>query len=359
MKKFIVFIILLFGFLQPVFANSFTRVINYIFSTPEEKFFRAEHEIYLKSLENLNNGAEAFWNLDSSLYPSAEKTINHIKENNITSFEDLMNRDYKTVLDILAEFQKDKNNMKKNKELYDTIIYNFIDIYKDGMFINDLYKQVYNEYKKNLCKEAEFITIKLYGNKYTPIYKCDDTTGKCTYLGSGYRADVINSWQELKEKTKDDKNLKIYQIQMAFKNNIDKFEEIANQIKNYSIQYEKKKWNNFYKAYGNIKKCSYMLSDVLVGADTPQTGCYYDTYTSLEVIQVIPGGVIVKDGFSAWESKRAFIMTNKSYVDGEQFRGRFLYKGIYKYTNVLGANMTVWKFQELPLPKEEFFFIDK
>lgn len=47
------------------------------------------------------------------------------------------------------------------------------------------------------------------------------------------------------------------------------------------------------------------------------------------------------------------------YVDKETLTGRYLYTGIFKYTNLLGLTKTVWKFKEIPIPSEDFYFISK
>ncbi|MBR6126899.1 hypothetical protein IKQ21_04360, partial [bacterium] len=215
--------------------------------------------------------------------------------------------------------------------------------------INKIYKDYYNEYLQSL-----------YKNDLIHCAKNKDTNG-IYYCYSKYKnSQYISTLDSFKNKLiNEDKNSYICLFETSSKDNLAKYQDIIDNIITYSKAYEEKKLNNFYVSrYGQIKNGG-MLSAILVADAIPSKNFYYDTYTPLYVVQVLNGGIIVRDTFPESNSKYAYIDTNKKFVDKQNVTGRFLYIGTYKYKNLLGVTKIIYKFKEIAIPNEDFYFINK
>lgn len=270
-------------------------------------------------------------------------------------------------------FLKNKNNMAQNRGLYESIKEDFIDIYCElkKLFMEGIYKSEFYNYQGELYKRNKNIIVGQVGHfekSYLIYYKegIFADSGKniyklgthACYINNGYYKCVnyIENWQEFKNGFLEQRRPTLNNILSVIDENIKNATKNQDEIKDYSISYETKKLDNFYKSkYGNVKKCG-DISNVILKGTSPQTTCYYDA-DSLEVLQVVNGGILARD--YDWDSNRIFVTTNKKLVDGDNYSGRLLYKGIYKYTSIMGAPTTVRRFQEIPLPQENFYFIYK
>lgn len=355
MKKIFLILICLLTFSGSCFAVTKQEVktsIKQFFETDNQKFVRIEQNIYGKTLERLEKKSSDFWNL-KSLKNIDDKELQSMNAKNI---EDILIYDDKQMMALYDKYKTNRNNMEDNKRLYEAL---------------QTFVKQYNELKITLVD-------KIYQDEYEKyITDLKATVNKTSFDDSRYHKfffvandsdPYIKNWQQLKEWTIDSERIYYRQIEDILTKYIDKYTKMANEIEYYSVLYEQKKLDNFYKSkYGGAKNCGNLQTVLLSPHYSPQNGCYYDSvgqYSALRVLQAINGGVIVA---SANENvygnylhfKRAFIVTNKKYVENEYIYGKYIYRGTFKYTSILGATITLWKFQEIGTPSEEFYFINK
>lgn len=223
------------------------------------------------------------------------------------------------------KFLKNKNNMYDNRVLYESA--------KD--FVDD-YKKVSETQLKNLYAAHNHY-------RYTSKY------GRYSYF-----------------LTFEDKELEQYGIVQIYKikNMYNEWQKIADEVYNYSYEYETKKRDNFYRNKYNAVYGGDIDILLLDPYKSPKVGQYYTTQMHLNIIQALGGGVLVSSGqASAYgyrpHFKNAYIVTNKAYITGQNIAGHFQYLGTYTYTTALGARNTVWKFKEINPPSDTFYFIYK
>lgn len=358
MKKMLITFLLLI-LTMPAYAG--------FWDTPQDQFNKLEAQVRQEAYSNLKAKIEDYWNLKGENFAN-EELQKQINENNVKIFPDTFIVDKKGIEEYHENFLKNKNNMSQNRALYESLNKDFINIYLElkKLFTENIYKNEFYNYQETLYKKNKNISVNavyIDYHKYNYIYDCkdtDSTTGLKLYKLRGAYIDrgvnVINDWRQFKVGFLAQEQPTLKNILNIVDENIKNAQKVQDEIKNYSIAYETKKLENFYKSkYGNVKNCG-DISNVILKGTSPQMGCYYDTDT-LEVLQVINGGILARD--YDWNSNRIFIVTNKKVVDGDAYSGRLLYKGIYKYTSIMGAPVTVRKFQEIPLPQENFYFIYK
>lgn len=355
---------------MPVYAGGFKDFIKKQFMPADQKFIIVEKDIKEQIFSTLEQTFIDVWNLNREEFLSNKEFKQELDEIGAKTYKDVFNRDKNCVNDLYNEFLKNKNNIAQNKEIYKDLGENFLDPYKEFKSIlnTEIYKQAYIKYKEkldartwNLTSYADSNNGKTDWTKYH-FYHCSQPTKDKPYLTCkpNFRdVFILEDWRQLKKEFLN-KDLKVVNdIFSIMDENIAYVQKIRNEIWDYSKLYEEKKLSNYYKKYGNIKNGG-NIRNVIVGGEIPQTGYYYDTLvTPLEVQQVINGGVLACDAFRGWESNNVYIMTNRKLVDGDTFTGRFLYKGIFKYTNVFGAQLTVRKFQEITVPSDNFYFVEK
>ena len=347
MKKIIYILICLLLNLS-VFAATLSEKFN-SFLDPIENFNKKEHIIYKDSFDKTNEEFKSIWNLNSKRLPKFKKDSSEINIKNPETFADILKHDLDDANEIYSEWQKNKNNMKNNAEIVDYIKSEYINPIIHIEQINKIYKDYYNEYLQSL-----------YKNDLIHCAKNKDTNG-IYYCYSKYKnSQYISTLDSFKNKLiNEDKNSYICLFETSLKDNLAKYQDIIDNIITYSKAYEEKKLNNFYVSrYGQIKNGG-MLSAILVADTIPSKNFYYDTYTPLYVVQVLNGGIIVRDTFPESNSKYAYIETNKKFVDKQNVTGRFLYIGTYKYKNLLGVTKIIYKFKEIAIPNEDFYFINK
>lgn len=352
MKKFILLLLVIF-INQPAFALK-NNILSDLFASSDMVFIKKENVAYEKCYKNLGQQFAEVWNLQNKEFLENDTFKNDIKKNNIKNFADCFIKiDNKELDDIYKEFQENKNNIYNNKILYDNLYEDFI-FYYDKLsekYVDDIYKNGYKQYIDDFLSQfpRDWNVMCLKNDKYS-----------CVLSYNIPNLEYLKSWEELKDKTINDKNLDVGNIYNVINEYKTKATSIAQQIQDYSIKYETNKVKNFYKSkYLNISNSGIMLEDIIVGNDVPQKNEYYDSYMPLEIVQVMPNGVIVKNSFSEWNSKYIFVLTNKNYVDKQLIQGRFLYRGIYRYKTVLGSTATIYKFEEIPYPTGEYYFINK
>lgn len=343
MKK-ILFLLLIINFSLPCYAN-WDNVKNNI-----RDFLEIPPSLKSISQAELKAKEEVFLNLDKYFadYLAGKilnKENNTVNSQNIT-LEVILSNDDKKIENLYRKYKDNRNNMNLNKELYD---------------LSSSYAKQYTEVYDETVGTRVFVgAAKQYKNLL-------DNSFKNSYITS---TDVYKSNTDVKQIAKDFEtefnevhHEAYYKVQNLLTTYIDKYKKISKEVLEYSTSYETKKVQNFYKKnYGAINFGGTM--DILLSPyDTPKENCYYvgNSYAQLRVIQKLNNGVIVTHAYQnayGYQShfKNAFIETNKPYVQNQMISGKFLYDGIYTYTNVLGANNTVWKFKELRYPTEKLYF---
>ena len=226
---------------------------------------------------------------------------------------------------LYEKFKKNKNNMYDNRYLYETA----------HDFVSDNTKIL----------EAQLKNLYAAHNHYSYTSKY----GKYSYF-----------------LTFEDKELEQYGIVQIYKlkNMYNEWKKIADEVYKYSYNYETKKRDNFYKNKYNAVYGGDIDILLLDPYKSPKVGQYYTTQMHLNIIQALGGGVLVSSGqASAYgyrpHFKNAYIVTNKSYVTGQNIAGHFQYLGTYSYTTAFGARNTVWKFKEITPPSDTFYFVYK
>lgn len=347
MKKiFLIIICLLLN--SSAFATTLSERFN-SFLDPIENFNKKETMLYRNSFDKTNEEFKLIWNLNSNKLSKFEKNQNETKIKDPETFADILKHDLDDVNEIYSEWQSNKNNMKNNIEIIDYIKSEYISPLINIKQINKIYKDSYNEYLQSLCKDNLIHCAK--NKDENGIYYCYAIYKNTQYLST------LDSFKN--KLISEDENSFIYLFETSLENNLEKYQNIINNITAYSKTYEEKKLNNFYTSrYGQVENGG-MLSTILVSDAIPSKNFYYDTYTPINIVQVLNEGVIVRDTFPESNSKYAYIETNKKFVDMQNITGRFLYLGIYKYKNLLGTTKTVYKFKEIEIPNEKFYFINK
>ena len=166
--------------------------------------------------------------------------------------------------------------------------------------------------------------------------------------------------------TFEDKELEKYGIVQIdkLKNMYNEWKRICDEVYNYSYNYEIKKRDNFYKTKYNTVYAGNIDILLLDPYKSPKVGEYYTTQMHLNIIQALDEGVLVSSGQAGAYGyqphfKNAYILTNKSYVTGQNIVGHFQYIGTYTYSTALEVRNTVWKFKEIAPPSETFYFVCK
>ena len=336
----------------PAKAITLKEIAKKIYTSPQEVFENKVSEIHEKYIQQLINDYLAFWTLKDIELPLIGIDMTNIKvTTGAKNFPESMEQQKTAIEKSHQSFLANKNNMSNNKFIYDKLgnINNGYKVIKEAL--EDSFTETYKQYNKELQEIR--IPYEL------PPYTCD-SHGKCTVsskFAQKLNVGIIESPQELYNEVVARRDIHYNEINNLIDGNIALIDKYRNEIENYSIQYETKKLNNFYKSYGKIQKCNTQFHDPIFTNITPQYGCYYDTYTPLKVMQVINGGVLAQNLYSMQlDSNVIYIMTRKNYVDGNTFTGRYLYKGTFKYTSLLGTR-TVQKYQEIPIPDEKFYFL--
>ncbi|MBO5737839.1 hypothetical protein J6R97_00705 [bacterium] len=234
-------------------------------------------------------------------------------------------KDNKDIQDMYQKFKANKNNMYQNRLLYEMAH----DFAKDN-------ENIFETQLNNLFRAHNHY-------KYTSKY------GRYSYY-----------------LTFEDKELEQYGIVQIYKikNMYKEWERIADEVWNYSYDYETKKRDNYYKSKYNAVYGGNIDTLLLAPYSSPKIGEYYTTQMHLNVLQALNGGVLVSSGQAHAYGyqphfKNAYIVTNKSYVTGQNITGYFQYIGTYTYTTTLGAKNTVWKFKEITPPSDTFYFVHK
>ena len=368
MKKFVIILIMFIGIILPVNANNIKEMVNKFFNTSNEveKFNHIEETIYKKYYDNLQIYFDNIWNLkEQNISGNIQEKINHNKWKTIA---DISISERKDIDNFYNEFLNHKNDMYKNRILYDDLKNNYLDAYTELQEdIDSTFIKAYKNYQQELYNMGKSMTyVAKVGTAYDTfkLFYCHNNYSKNQELSCSPTVANLNmakDWKEFKTRIVNEENFNGNKYIKELNDNVIYVNNIMNKIANYSVEYETKKINDFYKIkYGNIQKCNDALNNPIFLSLTPKNGCYYDTYvTPLEVIQVTNGGVLVKNSFTPLADKMAYIVTKRVLVDGDTFNGRFLYKGIYQYTSVLGANKTVRKYIEIDKPNEAFYFIEK
>ncbi|HIZ28677.1 MAG TPA: hypothetical protein H9673_05745 [Candidatus Adamsella sp.] len=262
-----------------------------------------------------------------------------------------------------ASFKQDKNNMKNNRILYD-LCNAYSKQYKEleKLLVEDKYcQEEYQIYYKNIIKKSEEIATVKMENVHTGKYDTPVVQKATIYLSDGTRANYIEDWEKFKSQI--EKSSSVQSMKEKLKEAVDNFNLIADEVWKYSYQYETNKLTNYYQNKYGVQRAG-NLDMLLVSpyADVEKGG-YYTTSLPLDVIQVLPNGVLVQAHAQSYSigaiSKLAFISTNKKYVNRQKIHGNFMYIGNYTYTNVLGARNTIWNFKELIVPSEPFYFVSK
>ena len=388
-KKFLV-IIILFSFGNAVSANSFTTYIKQCFESPDKKFIRAEQKIYTLTIDDANQKINNIWFMKdeniNKIFKSSMRTRYSIKKDDgiyysypdrAEEFEKLAPQTFdkafevnnKYIQEYYNDFLKNKNNMENNKQIYDDLYNDFIIPYSElSKYIMSIYKNAFFNYQNNLYEKTENLVMQGTDGKYYQIYNCsyysdpkrltrtEDREFKCYIIFNNLEnVKTIKSQEELTNQILQQNNYAL-QIGTIFNKNSEYLQKIQNEIKNYSVEYETKKAQNFYKSYGNIKKCNGTFNTYFSIGYPPEKGCYYDL--PIEIFQKVPNGYLILDPLDY--NGLAFIQSNKNYQRGTQIQARLLYQGgTYNYISLLGENLSVYKYKIINIPKEKFFFVDK
>lgn len=321
MKK-ILILILLMNISLPCYAslNDVKKGIKKIFYVPSNE------EIQIKKEQKVKQ--EIFKELDDYYANLCNQEI----QNSGKTLREIIYIDDAKVETLYKKFKNNNNDMQLNKNLYD-IAYSYKEQY-EKIYDKLIGKEIFETAAKNYYSK-----LFIYNGNYRQLAQEFETEYSETYHEAYYNLDKLVSSQ------------------------INKYENISEEVYKYSYNYEKNKLQNFYnKRYGNIKYGGTM--DILLTLSSyPKVNCYYTTGASsyLRVIQKVKNGVLVSninESVYGYQShfKKAFIVTNKPYVDNQIIYGKFLYIGNYSYTNTIGSSTTVWKFKELNEPAEKFYF---
>ncbi len=243
------------------------------------------------------------------------------------------NPDKTIVLEKYKAYLSNKNNMKYNRELYDTI-QSYIEQFKE------IIPEIDKEYKEAYSKAY-----------YTDInYEQFKENCKNTILGFSFMDTLDKDCEELKE--------------------------IAQNIYDYSYNYEKQKYVTWAQK-NNKKLVDGRLSNYVyyAQAPTPKLGYLYEHIPAgdfyLKVFQSVPGGVILTGQYLGSYGPSGygyiFLQTSKKFADGQIIRDGIVaeYKGFYDYYTVLGVKKRIYKFYRLgeseikknfEIPGQPFYF---
>ncbi len=229
------------------------------------------------------------------------------------------------IQELYQKFLKNKNNMHDNRVLYETA----------NDFVDDYMKVLETQLKNLYAAHKHYQYTSKYGRYSYYLTFEDNELENYVILKINKIKDMYNNWKN-----------------------------IANEVYQYSYDYETKKRDNYYKNKYNAVYGGNIDVLLLDSYGSPKIGYYYTTQMHLNILQAINGGILVRSGqASAYgyqpHFKNAYIITNKAYVTGQNITGRFQYIGTYSYTNTLGAKNTVWKFKELTPPSDTFYFVYK
>ncbi len=329
MKKFLL-LILIINLSLPCYAGlkEIKQGIKNFFYVPTEQELQIQNE--KKAKEEVFEYLDKYYkNFENGQIVEKSGKI----RNNGIPLKDMLQQDDTKIENLYQNFKKNHNDMKSNSYLYD-----ITSDYKKQ------YEEVYNDFVgTKIFEEA----VSLYKEK---LHTYSGSVDKD--LAEQFETEYSETYHEAYQNINDLINLYI-----------NKYKNISNEVYNYSYTYEKNKLQNFYKQrYGNIKYAGTM--DILLAPTAyPQNNSYYiaGAYSKLRVIQKLKNGILVVHAYESeygYQShfKKAFIVTNKPYVENQIISGKFLYTGNYSYTNVLGSSTTVWKFKELNEPSENFYF---
>ena len=232
----------------------------------------------------------------------------------ITTEEDAAN--VKEQIEIISKrFSINKNNIKQNKDDYDSLE-QWSDEYKG------LADDIYKEYSK------------AYDSYYADVISLPSGRIAAVKWGNNFNDFIQANKQNLS-------GLQLLDLINTEKIQID---DLAKQIYDYSYEQEKIKTEKYYKQMGKKSLCG-NIDDIINQCDTPKTLCIYYIHRPLQVISVINGGVLAYD--SVYQTN-IFMQTNNKYVTNQIIDDLYLvYIGIFNYTTVLGAQQAVYKFQAM------------
>ncbi len=149
----------------------------------------------------------------------------------------------------------------------------------------------------------------------------------------------------------NDGSLQIFSMQERLSNLIQEYDSKAEEVSEYSYNYEKKKYNDW-AVKNNKKQIKGALEQFVYASHyQPQSGLYTHNPRKnfyLKVFQTVPGGVILTGSYSIGTSSvnNIFLQTSKQFADGQIIAEPIIaeFKGYYDYTTVLGAKKRIYKF---------------
>ena len=269
---------------------------------------------------------------------------------NIKNSSDAMKEDEQFLFESYDKFQKNKNNMAQNYEIYQTLKtyskqYNEI---LEGL--NNIYNSAYEQYKKTLENN--------YNNIFSKVKSTSYNTEKINLIKRAmYELNLYEFEQFEKDivsyENKNNANL-LFQARLL-KNN---FDTKAQEIYKYSYEYEKNNTLSFMKKNNRKIDGGAIAGFVYVALNNnPSPDCiynYYDSSFPLYVFQTLNNGILVRGdysltGYYASTASNIFIQTSKKYVVNQRLKANtyYVFTGIKKYNTVLGAQNAVWQFKEI------------
>lgn len=268
---------------------------------------------------------------------------------------------------LYSHFQQTPNDIKSNNELIKIMgtnkgYYNSLLEATQRDFIDKSYKTYVKSYKSQFQREN--ISLK---------------DGSVWLISAGLNADYVNGAKPMEGNEYltaiYEHNPPMYQAHIKMLDSIKDFDTKAQEVSEYSYNYEKQKYENWI-AKNNKKRISGALETFVYGyGSSPVTGALYKHHPTqnlfLKVLQSVPGGVILtgsyRVGNGMYNINPIFLQTTKTFADGQYIREPLMaeFKGYYDYTTVLGARKRIYKFYRLGqkeidanfnIPGQPFYF---
>ena len=256
---------------------------------------------------------------------------------------------------LYSNYKTNPNDIKNNEKYIETIgtskgiftaLYNGL---KD-----DYIDTAYEIYEGSFNRQMLDIIKKQYQQKYAGI-----TTGT---MHLSYAEEIrklekecnnakLMDKEEFISSVNKDGSLQIFSMQEKLSNLMQEYDSKAEEVSEYSYNYEKKKYNDW-AVKNNKKQIKGALEQFVYASHyQPQSGLYTHNPRKnfyLKVFQTVPGGVILTGSYSIGTSSvnNIFLQTSKQFADGQIIAEPIIaeFKGYYDYTTVLGAKKRIYKF---------------
>lgn len=256
---------------------------------------------------------------------------------------------------LYSNYKTNPNDIKNNEKYIETIgtskgiftaLYNGL---KD-----DYINVAYEIYEGSFNRQMLDIIKKQYQQKYAGITK---GTMHLSYAEEIRKLEKECNNAKLMDKEEfissvnKDGSLQIFSMQEKLSNLMQEYDSKAEEVSEYSYNYEKKKYNDW-AVKNNKKQIKGALEQFVYASHyQPQSGLYTHNPRKnfyLKVFQTVPGGVILTGSYSIGTSSvnNIFLQTSKQFADGQIIAEPIIaeFKGYYDYTTVLGAKKRIYKF---------------